>query len=285
MEMKNFSTLYLANGEWKTIDTASYIQALPDGWHEEDGKTFYMIGGNAATLTMNIDNKWCFFNDIGTLLEEGSKEYQEITGLLLQMHEAKSKNDTSWEYTFNSVTEYQKYIILDAYCKLYLYDSWDVGDAGFKFVDNKLMIDIESPRYETEKKTEEFFKQFVINESMSDARRVRIIHDTINKQFSYDFSLQNSSSELLPALKNNNKIVCAGYAGIFDLACKKYGLESEVVTGMANDGMGNSGMHAWNKVKIDGEWKYIDCTWDDASNSLTWFLKSKDFFDRTHFGS
>lgn len=85
------------------------------------------------------------------------------------------------------------------------------------------------------------------------------------------------------AFKHNNKIVCSGYAGIFDLACKKFGLESEEVTGMANDGMGNTGMHAWNKVKIDDEWKYIDCTWDDASDSLTWFLKSKEYFDKTHF--
>ena len=284
MDIKETYAGYLANDEWKIINTATYFQAgLADGWHEESGNTFYMINGNATTLAMNIDNKWYFFNDLGTLIEEGSQEYSEITELLLQMHEAKAKNDTSWEYTVNSVTEYQKYMVLDAYCQQYLYSSMDVGNAGFKFVGNKIMIDMENPRYETERETEEFFKQFAINESMSDARKVRIIHDTINKMFSYDFTLRNSSSELLAAFKHNNKIVCSGYAGIFDLACKKFGLESEEVTGMANDGMGNSGMHAWNKVKIDGEWKYIDCTWDDAINSLTWFLKSKEFFDKTHF--
>lgn len=118
---------------------------------------------------------------------------------------------------------------------------------------------------------------------MSDSRKVRIIHDTINRIFSYDYSLTNFSSELLDAFEHNNKIVCGGYAGIFDQTCKKFGLESEVITGMANDGMGNTGLHAWNKVKIDGEWKYTDCTWDDALNSLTWFLKSKEYFDKTHF--
>jgi hypothetical protein len=284
MELKETSTAYLINGEWRITDTATYFQAgLPDGWHKENGKTFYVINGSAVTSSIKVDGKWYFFDELGTLIEESSQEYFKITGLLSQMHEAKVKNDTSWEYAFRSLTEYQKYMILDAYCKQYLYGAVDVGNAGFKFSDNKIMIDMDHPRYEAERKTEEFFQRFAIHDSMSDARKVRLIHDTINKIFSYDYTLSNSSSELLTAFQHHNKIVCGGYAGIFDLACKKYGLESEVVTGMADDGMGTVGMHAWNKVKINDEWEYIDCTWDDAVNSLTWFLKSKEYFDKTHF--
>jgi len=284
MELKETTTAYLLNDKWKEVNNATYFQdGLADGWHEENGNTFYIINGNAVTLNIKIDGKWYFFDDLGTLIDESSQEYSEIIGLLSQMHEAKAKDDTSWEYAFDSITEYQQYKILDTYCQQYLYGSMDVGNAGFKFVGNKIMIDMENPRYAAERETEDFFKQFTIHESMSDARKVRIIHDTINKLFSYDHTLINLNSELLAAIKHKNKIVCAGYAGIFDLACKQYGIESEEVTGMANDGMGNAGMHAWNRVKIDGEWKYIDCTWDDASNSLTWFLKSKEFFGKTHF--
>lgn len=105
MELKETPATYLANGEWKIINTTTYFQAgLPDGWHEENGNTFYILNGNTVTSTIKIDDKWNFFNDLGALIEEGSKGYSKIIELLSQMHKAKVMNDTSWEYAFDSIT-------------------------------------------------------------------------------------------------------------------------------------------------------------------------------------
>ena len=41
------------------------------------------------------------------------------------------------------------------------------------------------------------------------------------------------------------------------------GIECELISGTANNGNGTWVGHAWNKVKIDGKWLYIDVTWDD----------------------
>lgn len=52
--------------------------------------------------------------------------------------------------------------------------------------------------------------------------------------------------------------VCAGYAEAFAVMSTIAGLDCSVITGDTE-----GGGHAWNKVKVDGVWYYIDCTWDD----------------------
>lgn len=61
--------------------------------------------------------------------------------------------------------------------------------------------------------------------------------------------------------------VCASYAGSFKVLADEAGLESIVVTGTLNGNLS----HAWNRVKIDNEWKTIDTTNNDneiISNAL-----------------
>ena len=54
--------------------------------------------------------------------------------------------------------------------------------------------------------------------------------------------------------------VCDGYAKAYLLMCKKAGIPVYRVT---NDN------HAWNAIKLDGQWYYIDCTWDDPIGATT----------------
>ena len=57
----------------------------------------------------------------------------------------------------------------------------------------------------------------------------------------------------------DGKCVCAGYAAAFKLLAEDAGLESIVVTGFLEGSLS----HAWNKVKIDGEWQILDVTNND----------------------
>ncbi|WP_373266209.1 transglutaminase domain-containing protein [Hungatella hathewayi] len=278
MELKTHSASYQMNDMWKTIEVSQYWQdGLEDGWYEEDGKTFYIINGSPVSIRHKVDGKIYYFNEDGSLLKEDSQEYLNLISLISEMHNAKIQNDPTWNYDCSAMTDYQKYALLYTYCKQYIPASYDLGDSGFKFDGNYLMLDITNPRYDVEKITDDFLQDFPISDDMSDERKIRIIHDKIAEIFSYDYSYSNMSDDLKEALKHNNKIVCGGYAGIFKLVCENFGLESEIITGM-----GNGELHAWNKVKANGEWKYIDCCWDDTSNSHTWFLKSKEYFDQTH---
>lgn len=57
----------------------------------------------------------------------------------------------------------------------------------------------------------------------------------------------------------NGKCVCAGYAAAFKLLADAAGLDSVVVTGVLEGNLA----HAWNKVRIDGEWEILDVTNND----------------------
>lgn len=53
------------------------------------------------------------------------------------------------------------------------------------------------------------------------------------------------------------KAVCDGIASGFLLIARALGYESIMVIGT-----GNKAAHAWNMVKISGQWYHLDCTWD-----------------------
>ena len=61
--------------------------------------------------------------------------------------------------------------------------------------------------------------------------------------------------------------VCEDYARLLLNMCLRSGIPCIMVTGSAN-GLGGMGGHAWNMVYIDGEWKFVDSTWDDPVTNV-----------------
>jgi len=65
----------------------------------------------------------------------------------------------------------------------------------------------------------------------------------------------------------SGKAVCEGYASLFTNLCTLTGLESVIVPGTSRNHHSQIGKlptardHAWNVVKINGQWKLIDVTW------------------------
>lgn len=56
----------------------------------------------------------------------------------------------------------------------------------------------------------------------------------------------------------NHLAVCDGYAKAFHLLMNHLGIEAGRVSGIAD-----GGSHAWNYLALDGDYYYIDVTWDD----------------------
>jgi hypothetical protein len=59
------------------------------------------------------------------------------------------------------------------------------------------------------------------------------------------------------------KAVCAGYAKAFQYITNRLGIECEYVRGRCKSGE----WHAWNIIKLEGDYYYVDATWDDHTNT------------------
>lgn len=71
----------------------------------------------------------------------------------------------------------------------------------------------------------------------------------------------------------SKKAVCEGYARVFAKVCDLLGLENEVIEGYVRNSSRTIGKpratpnHAWNAVKIDNKWLYVDTTWGAGAES------------------
>ena len=102
-----------------------------------------------------------------------------------------------------------------------------------------------------------------------DEAKVRAVHQWLLDNVSYDCEAGAaiSDADLLMtgtaygALKDGSAI-CGGYSQLFTALCERAGIECRTLIGKAGDGDG----HAWNAVRLAGEWRYVDATWDDSAN-------------------
>ncbi|MBQ9520413.1 MAG: hypothetical protein IJR67_02945 [Acholeplasmatales bacterium] len=105
--------------------------------------------------------------------------------------------------------------------------------------------------------------------NLTDVQIAKGIHDYLCNNLTYAYSSGNipesaSWAHSIVGLLDYNKGVCECYAECYLLFSHAFGLNSILVSGVANGGAG-SGNHAWNYTKIDDSYYLVDVTWDDQS--------------------
>lgn len=112
----------------------------------------------------------------------------------------------------------------------------------------------------------------IIKSNMSDYECVKAIHDYLVKNVNYDSkSIADGSindneghpSHTAEGALCKNLAVCDGYAKAFELLCAESGIYAYMMYGEGINPDGQKESHAWNVVKVNGEWYQVDCTWDD----------------------
>ena len=95
-------------------------------------------------------------------------------------------------------------------------------------------------------------------EGKSDYEKSLILHDRVADAVVYAAGPNHQTvvGSLLDGVS-----VCAGYARAYQLLMQTVGIPTFYVSGESK-GVG----HAWNLVKLDGEWYYTDVTWDDQND-------------------
>ncbi len=121
-----------------------------------------------------------------------------------------------------------------------------------------------------------------IDASWSEYQKEKYIHDYIAGDMKYDMeSADNpyySNGCLKPAFDIygafvNKKGVCEAYSKAFQVLCYRVGINANQAIGIG---------HMWNTVKIDGDWYYVDVTWDDPIvNGGTVDVVLYDYFNKT----
>jgi len=105
----------------------------------------------------------------------------------------------------------------------------------------------------------------------TDLERARAVYQWVSSNIAYDVSGFRSGDygDLSPdGVLRRRSAVCSGYAGLAEAIGRAMGLEVEVVSGwskgygyQAGAAVGGGTNHAWNAVRIDGEWRLMDPTW------------------------
>ena len=122
----------------------------------------------------------------------------------------------------------------------------------------------------------------ITNPAMTDTEKIKACHDWLVNKMDYNSVPDNTPS--VYACIYLGQGVCHQYTEVFEYMMDVLGIESQYLLGFSSTG----GAHGWNRVKVDGVWKYIDCTWDDMSLygdyniHYTYFLLSLEEISKTH---
>ncbi|WP_400195179.1 transglutaminase domain-containing protein [Lysinibacillus telephonicus] len=95
--------------------------------------------------------------------------------------------------------------------------------------------------------------------SLTDFERVKFVNDYIVKNTEYSEETSASPHSAF-AIVQENRGVCQGYALLALKMLQAFGVETKYVVGEVY-----TGGHAWNLVKVDGEWYHLDTTWNDPT--------------------
>ena len=117
---------------------------------------------------------------------------------------------------------------------------------------------------------------------MSEYEIEKTLHDLLAIKVYYTES-QNAHNAYGALVEG--KAVCEGYAEALQCLLQRVGIQSVQVYGYGiNPTTGGKENHAWNIVRLDGEYYLVDLTWNDQDTWLSYgyFNQTSAFFEQDH---
>ena len=161
--------------------------------------------------------------------------------------------------------------------------SWTAFPYSSKIILYPEFWEYEKPIAECEAEIEEALQNIVSNAMLYNSLygRVLYVHDYLTENVVYDddtyaiidadpYTTENYEYSSAYGALTLNRAICGGYSTAFQLIMQKLGIQCGIVTGDE---------HEWNFLLLDGEYYYMDITWDCAdSDNGEIYAKSYEFF-------
>lgn len=205
-----------------------------------------------------------------TLSSEGQTVYDEILECVLNQEtkiEVSTLDKDLLDIVYEAVNaDYGGLFWMNGY----VYTTYTLGGQAMRLeFAPKYTMDYEE-RVETQRLIDEAVGELLsgISHTASDYEKAKYVFETLIREVDYDLDApenQNIVSALL-----YHRTVCQGYACATQYLMHQLGIESFIVTGLAN---GEN--HAWNIVKLDGDYYYLDTTWGNSQYSAADELPGK----------
>jgi hypothetical protein len=130
-------------------------------------------------------------------------------------------------------------------------------------------------------KTLKWVREFIdsnnlMSDTMSDREKITIIQDYFTRTYESNMDVTTYSGSISSILFNGIFAIggnCGPYTDTVCFLCECINIDVYYCSGTADNGSGGGYIaHAWNKVKVDGTWYYIDAYWNAALKSHAYFL-------------
>ena len=194
-----------------------------------------------------------------TLEEDEQRVYREILAVILDQEESVEVSTLD-----KDVLEKVYKAVFADYGGLF----WVSGYIYTQHTTNGELTSMEfAPKYTMEREERDQIQQQIdasveellagISMTASDYEKAKYVFEILVQNVDYDVSAENSQNIISTFL--NRATVCQGYACGTQYLLRLLGIQSVIVTGNAN---GES--HAWNLVRLDGKYYYMDTTWGNS---------------------
>lgn len=248
--------LYLS---WRLPEQESslYIQKEVGAGQTVEQQPEQVTAGKDDALRMAQENCYAF----GQLSGEEQELYLEILDALLYFRENVRLSSCDKELIsriFQCVLNDHPEIF---YVEGYAYTEYTLGSLLKKIT---FTGSYSISREEAEKKQiaiDSYVNQCLagIPEGADEYEKVKYIYEYLIHHTDYDVAAKDSQNICSVFLERRS--VCQGYAKATQYLLNRAGIYSTLVLGSVVGGEG----HAWNLVRIDGAYYYVDTTWGDAS--------------------
>lgn len=206
--------------------------------------------------------------------------YNSIRNSLLNVEDETDISDYLTEYTSKDIFRIIDKIILETPQILYYQGCTYNSNGVLELRYSKDKVTALTHLNELNQHVDLIIKK-VIKSNMTDYEKELAIHDYIINNARYDTEGYKNAT-LKPESYSAYGIlvlgsgVCKGYSTAMKLMMDRVGIECSIVTGSSKDQS-----HAWNIVKIDGDYYHVDLTWNDPITQDGTDMLSHNYFNLT----